>query len=838
MLACKQHGPFAFEKEKQIKMRKKILAVLFAVCIAASLNTVTASASQDDTTLVDIDYITSANAAITGNIFAITDTISFSQTITNKENESVVSNYSWNVTDETGTTVAACSGSDVLGAAESKMRSISIPNPGKYGIYTINVTEENYRSANQGTKYTANYKDEFSVCISLDSNNIDENFGFNHKLIGQGGEYEKSAPLMQKAGARWHRESVMWAGVEPPVHKDGVEYIDDKYINLDKYKLKLEYTKNIKGINTVCVLTGRNSKYDGNNCPTSPTGIEAYADFCSYVATELHGLVDHFEIWNEWNVTNFNPSRESPEDYANLLKASYSAIKAVDSNIVVIGCDCSGILPVWSEKHGEEVVKTSWMRRVFAALNDGDTHMDAISVHCYDYSATDGFPEMQFINEVQSLKELMRQYNIDVPIWLTETGFSTYDANSTSVSTKGFVPGCTKDVQLNSMVLINAVNKAYGLFDKVIQYCFYDENCISFIEYNWGVLNCRDREGGRATTQSDIDEILKAYPGLTSGEIKLLKLVPYGAKPAYLGIAAMNYFIGGNTTYVDKKKSDRCYAFEFHNNNLNKDVLLAINGGIVNNMTQTFDLGCQSVDVYDKYGNFKTQLSSATGVYSVETYADPIYIVGDFGKFEEVSSDIRLRASVDVNTNLVTISGNVPEPYDLVSIMVVTKGPELSSYDASRVKFLGQTTADGDGNFSASYTADTLEGEYQIYVNTKERRSKVIKDLVLSYSLPGITVTKNDQTVTDISLLSAGDRPVVKLTGLNISSDSNAQLIVAQYSGGELINVKFTDAAGTFTTLGSEFLSDFTVAAGADTIRIMYWYMDTLVPIIEQYTID
>ncbi|MBO4898376.1 MAG: hypothetical protein J5590_08785 [Clostridia bacterium] len=773
-------------------MKKMFLSVLCAVCIAAlNFNIITVSASLDDTTLVELDYITSAKA---GNIFAITDTISFRQIITNKVSESVVSNYYWNITDETGTSVATYSGSDELGAGAEKTRRITLDNPGKYGIYTINVTEENYRKASPGTKYTVQYTEEFSVCISLTSSNVDEHFGFNQSLVRGLGD-SSSISLIHNVGAKWNRESIMWIGIESSSTKGSYNISNSTISRVD--------AEIAGGINMIGVLTGRHPLYcnGGTENPNTPEDIAAFAAMCGYVAETFEGRIETFEIWNEWNSSNFNPTMESPETYAEVLKASYAAIKAANPNATVIGCDVAGI----------DTAQIAWIRRVLTALN-GEKAMDAISVHCYDFSATEGFPEMQFVNEATNLKNLLAEFNLDIPIWLTETGINTYDN-----STHGFVSGTTKNVQLNSMVMMNTVNKAYGLFDYVLQYCLYDNSNKSLISANWGVLNCWQR-------------------GYT--EEPEAKLVPHGAKPAYLGLAAMNYFIGGNATFVDKKKNDRCYAFEFHNNNLNKDVLVAINGGIVNTVTQDFDLGCQNIDIYDKYGNLKKQLNSATGVYSIETYTDPIYIVGEFGNLEEINSDIRIRAAVDVNTNVVTISGNVPDPGDFVSIMVVTKGAELTAYDSSRVKFLTQATADGDGNFSASYTADSLQGEYQIYVNTKARRSKVIKDLVLSYSLPGLTVTKNEQAVTAMSQLSAGDRPVITLSGLDISQDSWAQLIVAQYSGDELINVSFTDTVGSFTTLGSEFMKDFTVVNGADSIKVMYWYMDTLVPILEHYEIN
>ena len=129
-------------------MKKKILAILCAVCIVLTTGLVTVSASQASTSLMEFDYITSAKP---GNIFSGTDTIAFTQNIKNKANESVVSEYSWDITNEAGTSVASYSGSDTLGAKATAVRNITINNPGKYGIYTITVSEENYKASAPGT---------------------------------------------------------------------------------------------------------------------------------------------------------------------------------------------------------------------------------------------------------------------------------------------------------------------------------------------------------------------------------------------------------------------------------------------------------------------------------------------------------------------------------------------------------------------------------------------------------------------------------------------------------------------------------------------------------------
>ncbi|MBR4720294.1 MAG: hypothetical protein IK057_00890 [Clostridia bacterium] len=755
--------------------------------------------------LVKHDYITSAKE---GNIFGVSDSITFTQDIENKTADNVVSKYSWDILDEEGQSVASYSATDTLTANETKTRNVSIDNPGKYGIYRIYVTEENYPAVAPGNTYAEHYSEEFSVCISLDSSNIDENFGFNQAVVRANylGEPDVAGPLMLKAGARWNRESLMWSAVESKSDMDLSAGDNRGVLNISETSLNRLRTLTDMGINVIAIPTGRHPLHGGDANPNSDDDIAAYARFCAYAAETLGSCgVTHFEIWNEWNSVNFNPTNETPETYAKLLKAAYRAIKDVNPDAVVIGCDVAGI----SDRG------IAWIGQVLDAL-DGGTYMDAISVHCYDYEDDTAFPEAQVITEVNSLKTLLETKGYgDLPIWLTETGFSTYEN-----SYEFFVPGCKRDVQLNSMVMSGAINKAYGLFDKFVQYCLYDNNNRSIISDNWGVLNCWSRE--KNVAENGVGR----------------KMLPNGAKPSYLGVAAMNYFTGGNTTFMNVAQEGRSYAFEFDNSNLGKKVILAINGGFNNDIKKEFHLGCTSISLYDKYGNLKDTMNSATGDYLIDTHSEPTYIVGNFTNFDVIDPYIRVSASVDLGTNVVTIEGNTCDPQDLVSVMVVTDGAELASYNAGRVKYLGQTVSDDNGDFSIQYTADSLSGKYQIYVNSEKRRSKIVNDLVFSYVIPEISVTKNTESVTDMLQLMAGNRLEIKLTGLETAAEHSPKMIVAQYAADELISFNSVDAVGSFTTLGDEFITNFTVAEGAKKIKIMYWNMDNCTPLIACYEIN
>ena len=373
--------------------------------------------------LVDIGPVLSNK---TGNIFEATDALTFGQTFKNNTENQIGIRCTTDIIDEEGNTVWTRTWPDAyLAGNAAKTFTFTLESPQKYGLFTLKLTE--LAQINEST-YKRIFEKKFSICKTLGTSNLNPQFGYNQAMVRTGvADPTVATQLMLKSGAKWHREGIEW----PEIEKTAGEYSISA-----SAKARLAGIKD-SGLETVCILKGANPIYTGYvtvyengepkqkaKAPSTDEEIAAYANFCRYVATELGGLVDHFEIWNEWNVTNFNPGQETPETYAKVLKAAYNAIKSVNPDYKVLGCAISGF-------------DTAWIDSVLAA-NGGTPYMDILSLHQYSFSTTDGFDEQQFIADFGSLKTLPSGYSLDLPVWLTETGFSTYDN-----SIPGFGPGCS-----------------------------------------------------------------------------------------------------------------------------------------------------------------------------------------------------------------------------------------------------------------------------------------------------------------------------------------------------------------------------------------------------------
>lgn len=160
------------------------------------------------------------------------------------------------------------------------------------------------------------------------------------------------------------------------------------------------------------ILNYGNPNYDGGRAPHSAEGVEAFARYVTHVAVSLRGVVDRFEVWNEWNrKAGFNsPTYKdgSPEVYAKLVQATRQALKSIDPNIEVVVGAVEGIDLSWLEAFGRA---------------GGFKYADAVSLHPYAHHARRG-PELSILRTEQS-REVIERFSEDraIPILLTEIGW-------------------------------------------------------------------------------------------------------------------------------------------------------------------------------------------------------------------------------------------------------------------------------------------------------------------------------------------------------------------------------------------------------------------------------
>ena len=591
---------------------KTFYRIVSMLLLTAIMVTNTVFADNASETAVETSNI-SFNRA--GHIYPINEKIVFSLTEKNTSNSAVNVTYAYGyTTTETPENSSFFEKKISFSANEEKKIVFELENPNTYGIYKIKISKT--EEVNGITVEGQVIEDEFSVCIHVQSGDENLDYGICQHVVGHNiGRQDTTSLLVKNAGIKIVRDSYRWQSAEK---EKGVLVFDPAI----KEKFSAMHDEGLKII-MVCGLG--NSLYTGEDlmtAPATPEAIAGYARYCAFLAKELKGIVDYFEIWNEYNYTPFNVTNETPENYAKILKAAYTAIKEVNPEATVLGLSMGGVYP-------------KWVQRVFAA--GGYDYMDAVSLHPYEY--TNVFDEVKLIDSINSIKDIMRTYEKGdsiKPVWYTEIGFSTYNGDT----------GFSEEHQAKNTVLSYAVSKAYDLADKYIQYTVYDNDNIADKESCWGIVRAPES---------------KQY-------------VPSGAKPCYLAVAAMNSFIGGNTEYKGIVANGRYYAFNFYNSRRNKNVMLI--QSYQGEKSVKYNLGCNTVDVYDMYGNKTKRLYSDNGIYEFCVGEIPQYVIGKFSSFAETlsaSKAVQIPYS-EVNTNQsgdgnvgsynITITDNASNPIE------------------------------------------------------------------------------------------------------------------------------------------------------------------------------
>jgi hypothetical protein len=224
---------------------------------------------------------------------------------------------------------------------------------------------------------------------------------------------DRQASSLSQIGSRWVRLAVSWSETQP---RRGV--YDSSYLSEVDYAVS---KSRAAGSRVLIMVVGSpewaSGSSDGYAAPQDPND---YALFMSFLATRYRGQAEAYEVWNEQNFVRFWPSGPDPAAYAQLLKASYPAIKAADSSAKVLF-------------GGLQYNDYGYVERAYAAMPDLGRYFDAMATHPYTLGAAP--PEATWndgtrlsagvFSGYREVRATMLAHGDDKPIWFTEFGWST-----------------------------------------------------------------------------------------------------------------------------------------------------------------------------------------------------------------------------------------------------------------------------------------------------------------------------------------------------------------------------------------------------------------------------
>ena len=181
-----------------------------------------------------------------------------------------------------------------------------------------------------------------------------------------------------------------------------------------------------------------------------PARVSDYATFAAAAAKHYAPLgVREYEIWNEPNITAFWKPKPNPAAYAQLLKTAYAAIKAVDSQAIVLS---GGLSPAATD--GTDFSPPAFLQKLYE--NGAKGSFDAVAAHPYCWPASPGDTYewsawYQMYGTSPSLRSLMvANGDGGKQIWATEFGAPTSGPSGSFVSESDQAAMVAKAYQLFS----------------------------------------------------------------------------------------------------------------------------------------------------------------------------------------------------------------------------------------------------------------------------------------------------------------------------------------------------------------------------------------------------
>lgn len=220
--------------------------------------------------------------------------------------------------------------------------------------------------------------------------------------------YATWLPAIADAGVEGFRYFHEWNGIEPT---NGTF----SFSNADTYVSTLD----ANGMEAGGVLAYSASWTASSHHEFPVNNLVDWADYVGNVVGRYDGLtrpaVSYWEVWNEPNATSFNTGNRPASDYAQVVRAAYTAAKAANPD-----CKIGLTIANFDVRYLTQVIDA-------LAAQGGAGSFDFIAVHPYELvnrmHAADG--ELQYLNIVPSLRAMLAVHaptKVDVPIRFTELG--------------------------------------------------------------------------------------------------------------------------------------------------------------------------------------------------------------------------------------------------------------------------------------------------------------------------------------------------------------------------------------------------------------------------------
>jgi hypothetical protein len=262
---------------------------------------------------------------------------------------------------------------------------------------------------------------------------------------------------MKALGATWIRFDIPWNAVQP---ESAEKYRWTTYDTLVDNALAAGLQIDAVTTFTPAWARAAAAPADASAPPKSP---ELYAAYAAAVVQHYAGKLASVEIWNEPNIYQFWKPVPDASQYVPMLKAAYTAIKAVNPKLTVLNAGLSASYD--DNKTHHYIDQRTYLTQMYA-LGAKD-YFDAFAFHPYSYPIPPDTYETYsawstMADTPKNLRAIMAANGDgNKPIWITEYGAPTDGPEAEGATCESFIfTGRRKvDECLQATILSQAIQK-------------------------------------------------------------------------------------------------------------------------------------------------------------------------------------------------------------------------------------------------------------------------------------------------------------------------------------------------------------------------------------------
>lgn len=218
---------------------------------------------------------------------------------------------------------------------------------------------------------------------------------------------EQAWPVLDELGVKWARVQTGWTKTE---QQRGVY----DFAWLDEIVDKLI----ARGVTPWFSISYGNQLYtpesqpDGVGYPPIHTADEreGWQKYVHALATHFRDRVEHYEVWNEPDLTSFWKCQPRATEYVDLVRMTAVPLREAHPAAKLIGGAIAWGMTPWSIKFLEDCMK--------AGLHE---LVDIVTYHGYK-----SIPERHSTQEFPAFKQVINKYKPSLDFWQGESGFQSY----------------------------------------------------------------------------------------------------------------------------------------------------------------------------------------------------------------------------------------------------------------------------------------------------------------------------------------------------------------------------------------------------------------------------